>query len=161
MEEYFKTLKVITNENSWLDDGEQQIHAMPFVGTHAGLVIIDNNDSSKSMLYDPNGSYQYHEPRGSGDYFIGENIGFNFDDYMKYQYEDGQNVQVHTFLLSDEEAKRIMNNIEVGCGGNMSCSLCVIQVLSGGTGYFQDLSIERRPYALGESLRKVKRKYEK
>lgn len=150
------TLKVITNENSWLEDGEQQIHSMPFVGTHAGLVIINNKDHSKSILYDPNGSYRGNEPRGSGDYFIGEGIGFNFNDYMEYQYEDGKNVQIHTFSLSEEEADRIIKNIETGCGGLMSCSICVSQVLSGGNGYFKDLELARRPYSLGENLRKIK-----
>lgn len=33
------TLKVITSENSWLEDGEQQIHSMPFVGTHLVLLL--------------------------------------------------------------------------------------------------------------------------
>ena len=120
------TLKVITNENSWAEDGDQQIHALPFVGTHAGLILIDNNDSSKSILYDPNGSYQGNEPRGTGDYFIGEGIGFNSDDYMKYQYEDGKNVQVHTLNISDKEAKRITDNIEEGCGGE--CHAVYVQV---------------------------------
>ena len=151
------TLKVITNENSWAEDGDQQIHALPFVGTHAGLILIDNNDSSKSILYDPNGSYQGNEPRGTGDYFIGEGIGFNSDDYMKYQYEDGKNVQVHTFNISDKEAKRITDNIEEGCGGGMSCSICTSQVLDGGDETFKDLGLHRRPYALGEQLRNIKK----
>ena len=151
------TLKVITNENSWTEDGDQQIHALPFVGTHAGLILIDNNDSSKSILYDPNGSYQGNEPRGTGDYFIGEGIGFNSDDYMKYQYEDGKNVQVHTFNISDKEAKRITDNIEEGCGGGMSCSKCTSQVLDGGDEAFKDLGLHRHPYALGKQLRNIKK----
>ncbi len=38
----------------------------------------------------------------------------------------------------------------------MSCSICVSQVLSGGNGYFKDLELARRPYSLGENLRKIK-----
>lgn len=58
---------------------------------------------------------------------------------------------------SDKEAKRITDNIEEGCGGGMSCSRCTSQVLDGGDETFKDLGLHRRPYALGEQLRNIKK----
>ena len=46
----------MTNENT------------PIIGDHAGLAIIDTADPTKSILYDPAGSYK-NNIRGSGDFF--------------------------------------------------------------------------------------------
>ena len=44
------------------------------MGTHAGLVLVDNNDPTKSIWYDLNGSYAGIEKRGNGEYFMGAEI---------------------------------------------------------------------------------------
>ena len=52
-----KVLYVMTNENT------------PIIGDHAGLAIIDTADPTKSILYDPAGSYK-NNIRGSGDFLL-------------------------------------------------------------------------------------------
>lgn len=140
-----KVLYVMTNENT------------PIIGDHAGLAIIDTADPTKSILYDPAGSYK-NNIRWSGDFFISND--FNYDDYIKYQTStDGPSVHTHKFNISDEEADRILQNIEEqgGCTAGF-CAKCTSKVISGGNGIFKDLESDLFPKSLGDKLKELKTK---
>ena len=135
----------MTNENT------------PIIGDHAGLAIIDTADPTKSILYDPAGSYK-NNIRGSGDFFISKD--FDYDDYIKYQTStDGPSVHTHKFNISDEGADRISQNIEEqgGCTPGF-CAKCTSKVISGGNGIFKDLESNLFPKSLGDKLRELKTK---
>ena len=58
----------------------------------------------------------------------------------------------------EQEAKRISDNTEEGCVGGGECHAVNVQGkcwMEGGT--FKDLGLHRRPYALGEQLRNIKK----
>lgn len=149
-----KTIYVMTNENG------------TFFGDHAGVAVIDHTEPANSVLYDPGGSYNgcYNNPskckkyeisRGSGDTFYGKHIDLN--DYVNYQKTtDGKEVFIHKFSISDQEAKRIMENIEKQ-GGTMGglCTVSTSRVLQGGNGIFKDLDTYYNPKSLGDALRKL------
>lgn len=85
---------------------------------------------------------------------------FNYDDYIKYQTStDGPSVHTHKFNISDEEADRILQNIEEqgGCTAGF-CTKCTSKAISGGNGIFKDLESYLFPKSLGDKLRELKTK---
>ncbi|MDH6169445.1 RHS repeat-associated protein [Variovorax boronicumulans] len=114
---------------------------------HAGVQV---GSGSNAVLYDPGGSFR-DDIKGSGDALYGRDA--NLDKFIKYQKEDGRNVDVITYDTTPEEEEAIKNRIE-DQGGCIpfSCALCTGSVLQG-IGPFKDLGWTPTPGSLGRALR--------
>ncbi|TLY91260.1 MAG: RHS repeat protein [Gammaproteobacteria bacterium] len=129
---------VIINNNGWW-------------GTHAGLYV----DSGERALYDPGGSYRDAE-KGSGDALYGSYA--DISDYIKYEKQDGPDVEVFHFPTTPQQDKQIIDKIQQqgGCQP-LFCTVCVSRVLRG-IGPFKNLGLSRTPAGLARDLRALQKK---
>ncbi|MFY9260520.1 MAG: RHS repeat-associated core domain-containing protein [Gallionella sp.] len=118
----------------------------PIIGSHAGAVI-------GNVVYDPGG--HYYSDRTAQD----ENFKPTLEDYIKYQKEDGADVQIYTFPTSKEEDElidyRIINSPTENGG---FCATSLRDNLSG-IGPFKNLPksgyFPSTPSGLGSDLSKL------
>lgn len=116
-----------------------------FIG-HSGLVL---DEGEYSFLYDPAGSYtgcknnkcegSVKSFRGSGDYF--EYPDFNWDDYLQYQLDDGEDIIVFEFIVPDDQMKNMKDNIlnYSDFATDFTCATNVARVLRESGGIFSDI----------------------
>lgn len=134
---------------------------------HVGFFI---GKGSNQILYDPNGSYDLKDPsgfgwvRGTGDYFFAEenSNGFDIDDYLKYQFDEGSEVEVYKFFVPKKQADLIRELITDDLGfascGPLGCANCTLSVLKQSGNKFSKLEdplLIRRPIELGRQLKKL------
>lgn len=119
----------------------------PIIGLHAGAFIGD-------QVYDPGGHYLQDRLAQ-----YGENFKPSLADYIRYQQEDGSDVQTYTFSTSKKEESQILNRIDSSpteAGG--ACATSVRDNLSG-VGPFKDLSksgfFPSTPSGLGSDLKNL------
>jgi RHS repeat-associated protein len=127
---------VVINNNGWLG--------------HAGVVV---GSGKNAVLFDPGGSYHQKE-KGSGDALYGRDV--NLQDYIKFQKDDGPDVQIYTFSTTREEENQIKQNIEDGGCVPLRCAKCTSGVLSG-IGPFKNLPSTLTPSGLGKELIKIQK----
>jgi RHS repeat-associated protein len=118
----------------------------PIIGTHVGGLIVDE-------IYDPGGDYFTERPKQCNcDDFSG------LDDYIKYQLEEGPDIDVYTFKTSPEEDKILKERIFKTPGGPGFCASAMRKVLHG-VGPFKDLQLPgifpSTPRGLGEDLKNI------
>ena len=119
----------------------------PIIGSHAGGFI-------GNQVYDPGGHYLQDRMAQ-----YGENFKPTLADYIKYQKEDGSDVQTYTFPTSKKDEADILNRIDTSpteSGG--ACATSVRDNLSG-IGPFKDLSksgfLPSTPSGLDSDLKKL------
>ncbi|MEQ4626591.1 hypothetical protein [Providencia manganoxydans] len=116
-----------------------------FIG-HAGLILGEGEDA---FLYDPAGSYDGCEEkecrglvqsfRGSGDFF--EYPQFDWDSYLKYQFNDGEDVVVLEFIVPRSQMEQMKDNILYysDTATDFTCARNVARVLRESGGVFAGL----------------------
>ncbi|QLI81201.1 hypothetical protein HZU75_06460 [Chitinibacter fontanus] len=122
----------------------------PLTGTHAGAVIDGN-------IYDPGGHYFQDRRLQYGEEFQG-----SLQDYLRYQREDGNDVQTYTFPTSSEDEAKILERIDNSPTENGGfCATSVRDTLSG-IGPFKNLPksgyFPSTPRGLGKDLAKIMKK---
>lgn len=116
-----------------------------FIG-HAGLVL---DEGEESFLYDPAGSYtgcknnkcdgSIRSYRGSGDFF--EYPNFDWDGYLQYQLDDGEDVVVFEFIVPRIQLRKMKDNIlyDSEIASNFTCAKNVARILRESGGVFADI----------------------
>ncbi len=101
-------------------------------GTHAGLIT---NNGRVQTIWDPNGSFSYSGwSEGSGREFEAytriEQTKM-LSSYIQYQFDDGKDVNLYHFNVTPQDYNQIMQRIDNGCGGMLSCAKCTSYAISG------------------------------
>lgn len=119
-----------------------------FIG-HAGLIIGEGEDA---LLYDPAGNYEGCEEvscrgsiqsfRGSGDFF--EYPQFDWDSYLKYHLEDGDDIVIFEFIVPRSQMERMKDIVffESETADNFYCASNVARVLPESGGVFNNIPDE-------------------
>jgi RHS repeat-associated protein len=118
----------------------------PIIGTHAGLVIKSGTDT---VIYDPGGSYKTNAGRGSDDTIRGPEV--NSEDYIRYQKNDGPNVDIHSYNTTPDQERQIKDRIEDHACFPGLCARCTSNSLQG-IGPFRNLPLTWTPRGLHYAL---------
>ncbi|MFS9379986.1 RHS element core protein [Citrobacter sp. ANG330] len=129
-------------------------------------VIVNNNgighvglhmgSGDNELLYDPGGSYMTPEgiPSGSGGTFLGSDA--NLNNFLKYQFEDGSDVNVYSFEITPDEDKKIREAIdEQGGCSPFFCASCSSSVLNG-IGPFKNLGKIQTPWGMKDAMSNIR-----
>lgn len=121
-----------------------------FTGTHSGLVVLRGD---KATIYDPAGSFQ-NQTRGTGGIIEGPRS--DFQSYVRYQFQDGNNVKLFVFPTTPEQEAQIIANAEdQGDPRGFSCTTSVTSVLQD-IAQFKDLKVTMLPSNLMEQMKNNK-----
>ncbi|MGJ3353834.1 hypothetical protein [Providencia sp. Je.9.19] len=113
---------------------------------HSGLIL---DEGENAFLYDPAGTYAGCEEkkcrgsiqsfRGSGSFF--EYPYFDWDSYLKYQFEDGEDVVVFEFVVPRSQMEQMKDNILYysDTATDFTCAKNVARVLRESGGVFAGL----------------------
>ena len=129
-------------------------------------VIVNNNgighvglhmgSGDNELLYDPGGSYMTPEgiPSGSGGTFSGSDA--NLNNFLKYQFEDGSDVNVYSFEITPDEDRKIREAIdEQGGCSPFFCASCSSSVLNG-IGPFKNLGEIQTPWGMKDAMSNIR-----
>ncbi|HAU5595398.1 TPA: hypothetical protein JD313_004396, partial [Citrobacter amalonaticus] len=129
-------------------------------------VIVNNNgighvglhmgSGDNELLYDPGGSYMTPEgiPSGSGGTFSGSDA--NLNNFLKYQFEDGSDVNVYSFEITPDEDRKIREAIdEQGGCSPFFCASCSSSVLNG-IGPFKNLGKIQTPWGMKDAMSNIR-----
>ena len=72
---------------------------------HAGLYVNTNG----KVIFDPGGNFRQQQ-KGSGDMLNGDDAGLT--DYVDFQRQDGEDVGVFHFPLTEKDDRQLIQNIE-------------------------------------------------
>lgn len=121
-----------------------------WAGTHVGMYMDNTDMKGEPIIYDPNGSYR-SDIRGSGGFIAGPDV--DFSDYVKFQLQDGPDVQIYTFDTTFAEESQIAERItRDGEGRFFSCASNVSAAIKG-IGPFKDIDQRSTPSGLGNEIK--------
>lgn len=126
---------------------------------HAGLII---DEGEHAFLYDPSGTYDGRDERGSiqsfrgsGDFF--EYPEFDWDSYLDLHLNDGLDVVVFEFIVPRSQMERMKDIVlyESESAGFFGCAKNVARVLLESGGIFEDKGIQKNTFYTPWGLKEI------